>query len=192
MLHIRWTPGLIDVNVHPSEMEVKFSKERELLTFVESAIADALGKHTLIPEARTAVKRQAVIQEQLEWPRPDLIRNQTVDRKADPAEQTADTDRTARTARTAHAVRTPHTANRTVDRSENTSRVRQERKPSAAEMKEAVRRYMPEVDGAEPGGKAAAPSEEQKPRSEHRFPYLYPIGQMRGTYIIAQNEDGLY
>src|SRR5690606_9687939 len=29
---------------------------------------------------------------------------------------------------------------------------------------------------------------EEKPH----FPTLYPIGQMRGTYIIAQNEDGLF
>src|SRR5699024_3064960 len=28
--------------------------------------------------------------------------------------------------------------------------------------------------------------------SENRIPTLYPIGQYRGTYILAQNEDGLY
>ncbi|GAY74670.1 DNA mismatch repair protein MutL [Sporolactobacillus inulinus] len=27
---------------------------------------------------------------------------------------------------------------------------------------------------------------------QRRMPKLYPIGQMHGTYIFAQNEDGLY
>jgi DNA mismatch repair protein MutL len=34
--------------------------------------------------------------------------------------------------------------------------------------------------------------EEYIPRAESRVPPLYPIGQMHGTYIFAQNEKGLY
>lgn len=33
--------------------------------------------------------------------------------------------------------------------------------------------------------------EQQQPASE-RVPIMYPIGQMHGTYILAQNENGLY
>lgn len=33
---------------------------------------------------------------------------------------------------------------------------------------------------------------ENTPRVEDRVPVLYPIGQMHGTYILAQNDNGLY
>src|SRR5699024_12291894 len=29
-------------------------------------------------------------------------------------------------------------------------------------------------------------------RNEERIPMMYPIGQLQGTYILAQNENGLY
>jgi len=42
---------------------------------------------------------------------------------------------------------------------------------------------------------AAPPSDADAPPERDdgpRFPHLYPIGQLHGTYIVAQNEDGLY
>jgi DNA mismatch repair protein MutL len=42
----------------------------------------------------------------------------------------------------------------------------------------------------EPASSSEEPSDEMKTSS--RMPKLYPIGQMHGTYIFAQNEDGLY
>lgn len=33
---------------------------------------------------------------------------------------------------------------------------------------------------------------DSKPHNKNRIPPLYPIGQMHGTYILAQNENGLY
>ncbi|MEH7110699.1 DNA mismatch repair protein MutL, partial [Bacillus sp. JJ1764] len=32
----------------------------------------------------------------------------------------------------------------------------------------------------------------EEPKTESRVPRMYPIGQMHGTYIFAQNENGLY
>ncbi len=34
--------------------------------------------------------------------------------------------------------------------------------------------------------------EEQPEPTSERVPIMYPIGQMHGTYILAQNENGLY
>ncbi len=34
--------------------------------------------------------------------------------------------------------------------------------------------------------------EEQPQATSERVPIMYPIGQMHGTYILAQNENGLY
>lgn len=43
-------PKLIDVNVHPSKVEVKLSKETELLKLAEAAVKEALMETELIPE----------------------------------------------------------------------------------------------------------------------------------------------
>ncbi|WP_028590762.1 DNA mismatch repair endonuclease MutL [Paenibacillus massiliensis] len=64
-------PSLVDVNVHPAKLEVRFSKEPELYQFVEQAVRSALHREVLIPKA---VKREigsptsrAFIQEQFRF-----------------------------------------------------------------------------------------------------------------------------
>lgn len=42
-------PSLLDVNVHPSKMEVRFSKEAELRSLLEEAARKALGKQRYTP-----------------------------------------------------------------------------------------------------------------------------------------------
>ncbi|MBW7458814.1 DNA mismatch repair endonuclease MutL, partial [Paenibacillus sepulcri] len=44
VLELGMHPSLLDVNVHPSKMEVRFSKEPELRQFIEQIIVEALGK----------------------------------------------------------------------------------------------------------------------------------------------------
>ena len=45
-------PTAVDVNVHPTKMEVKFTYERELHAAVVRAVTEALRRHGILPELR--------------------------------------------------------------------------------------------------------------------------------------------
>lgn len=49
VIEIQTDPLLVDVNVHPTKQEVRFSKEEELFSLVSKAINDKLREQVLIP-----------------------------------------------------------------------------------------------------------------------------------------------
>lgn len=58
IIEVGMHPGLLDVNVHPSKMEVRFSKETELRSLIERAVKSALGGLRHIPGPSSAGKRE--------------------------------------------------------------------------------------------------------------------------------------
>lgn len=42
-------PARIDVNIHPTKTEIKFQDEKEVYTFLKSAVKQSLGMHNIIP-----------------------------------------------------------------------------------------------------------------------------------------------
>ncbi|OMF31451.1 DNA mismatch repair endonuclease MutL [Paenibacillus peoriae] len=55
VIQLEMHPSLVDVNVHPAKLEVRFSKEAELFQLVEDSVKAVLGQQVLIPKA---VKRE--------------------------------------------------------------------------------------------------------------------------------------
>jgi DNA mismatch repair protein MutL len=55
VIQLEMHPSLVDVNVHPAKLEVRFSKEAELFQLVEEKVKATLGQQVLIPKA---VKRE--------------------------------------------------------------------------------------------------------------------------------------
>jgi len=74
VLSLRMHPSLVDVNVHPAKLEVRFSKETELRAFVEGAVRKALGGQAYIPSgsAVRAPKAQSWVQEQIRFQMPPV------------------------------------------------------------------------------------------------------------------------
>jgi DNA mismatch repair protein MutL len=49
ILFITLDPGKVDVNIHPSKLEVKFDDEKDIYNFVLSVIRKSIGTHDLVP-----------------------------------------------------------------------------------------------------------------------------------------------
>lgn len=68
VLQARMHPTLVDVNVHPTKMEVRFSKEAELTDFVELTLREQLSSEPLIPLAVPVAKAKVrTMVEQPQW-----------------------------------------------------------------------------------------------------------------------------
>ncbi len=50
VIDIRTEPTTVDINIHPTKMEVKFSREKEVLEAMTAAIVSAIGSVPRIPE----------------------------------------------------------------------------------------------------------------------------------------------
>ena len=71
LVNIEMDPILVDVNVHPSKLEVRISKEQELNEFVTETIKTVFKTKALIP---SGLIREKVAKEKSEQTILDLIR----------------------------------------------------------------------------------------------------------------------
>ncbi len=62
VLYLEMNPGLVDVNVHPTKMEVRFSNDRSLYYFVINAVRKTLSDEGVIPEFTSTPEGSALQQ----------------------------------------------------------------------------------------------------------------------------------
>ncbi len=196
VLSISMDPALVDVNVHPSKLEVRFSKEGELMQFVEACVRETLERQVLIPQGGKPSTgshspiREHVVQETLE------LYRATAAAAAPDAESRE------------HASPSAYVNNsRPVSTGPSPElRAYQAPSPSAPTYAPPSRTAPPSTSqnewSAKPRTQSTLTSEQlaslmPEPASDSipalpAFPKLEPIGQMHGTYIVAQNERGLF
>lgn len=151
ILYVEMDPTLIDVNVHPSKLEVRLSKEDELAKLVTETIKQTFKEVQLIPEGKKAVQEKEK-SEQI----PFMLK---------------------------HQLEAP-TRQEEVLTAQNQSSLIE----TSTSIAEAINDFLPQKDVPIQEKEVT----EQSQHREERVPVLYPIGQMHGTYILAQNENGLY
>lgn len=130
---------LIDVNVHPQKMEIKFSTENNVYNLVRDAIVDGIRKIQIIPTA-TIVKEKEVVEPLNfdEYLKLDAVKEEIKEKKTFIFKE----------------------------------EVKERYNPSKPEP--IVKEIMVEK------------------KESKKFPYLEYIGQLAGTYLLFQNEEGLF
>ncbi len=245
VLHIEMEPSLLDVNVHPSKMEVRFSKEPELLEFIEETAGRILRGTAHIPQAAQpqakAAAKQAVIQEQLELYRPQAqaqapsgaapVREQPGPAQPRELESTWKERQATPSASAPYpgeqqatpSASTPYPGEQQASRStggaagypgssastgagsssgagaasagypapaRNQPQREQPPRPETVQKLLVSLEHVEDADAASVAEGADAPAGTK--RSLPKLPELDPIGQLHGTYIVAQNPEGLY
>ncbi len=83
VLNINTDPSLIDVNVHPSKLDIKFSNFEDLKELIKTGIKGVLDKELLIPKIEKSnnpvYERKRVVEQQLNLERENIIDSNVID-----------------------------------------------------------------------------------------------------------------
>ena len=173
-LTITMDPLLVDVNVHPAKLEVRLSKEAELFELIEQGVKAAFKKQQLIPDAVVPTKSKSAVQ-------PTEQQTFTFDHQSKPSGyQPSDT------------VREPSFKEAPARVDEIMPPVKTEVIRQDEELEPTFREIEHYEESVEENAPIPEPNHSAKEQPEPRVPAMYPIGQMHGTYILAQNEKGLF
>jgi len=195
VININTDPLLIDVNVHPQKSEIRLSKETELSELLVQTIKARLADENLIPDAyenlygKTKKTEYKVVQptQIAPWLNTDLATVRPPDSEANTNTNTgSDITGISITKRSQLLARDVSTF---VTKYENEATLSVFDTLETDQVTESVETYQ------SPFTDIAVKSQETldvTPQRTSGFPDLSYIGQMHGTFLFAQTEDGLF
>ncbi len=204
-LNIEMDPILVDVNVHPTKLEVRLSKEQLLYDLINQKIKEAFRGMSLIPdtslEKQKPKKSQKEIFEQqkidFEAKRnQNITQHQQVSHKSESVEEIEKTnDATSREPSSSWHFKdkTEHHSviqEDTINQEDNKEIDVQHDEPEQVENNEETYEVQDTVEHDDIPYQA--PIEEEQVSEGPRVPYMEVVGQVHGTYIVAQNDTGMF
>ncbi|MGG0822349.1 DNA mismatch repair endonuclease MutL [Paenibacillus turicensis] len=219
VINLDMHPTLVDVNVHPAKLEVRFSKEAELNLFVEESLRAVLSKQVLIPQVvnQKIGRSTSVIQEQLHFPSANHASENTMpnvearqgahapehsahtasSERQSPLQETSNSDRGfVQDQATSYNVNPLKPQGNTAPSAGYTSSGQSSPSSPSGQLGKSTPFTQPLAQNQEVNIDPRTSEMLYMPPDEQAqmpiFPELSLIGQHHGTYLIAQNEDGLY
>ena len=147
VLILKTDPSLIDVNVHPSKLDVKFSNFEELKELIHQMITTTIRKKILIPKIEPKKEEPPVTYQNLSL---NLERN-------------------------------------IVKEDSLMSEEEKNQLSNLINFNEIPLNELDELENIENNTYI-----EEVPKEENKLPELYPVGLALGTYIVCENEKGIY
>ncbi|MGN7407461.1 DNA mismatch repair endonuclease MutL [Sporosarcina sp. SAFN-010] len=175
VLQVEADPYLTDVNVHPSKQYIKVSKESELLAAVREGVHAAVKKAIIVPDAIVKEKKKPStpsVQESF-WKQPERSVKPTQN-----FQTTSNYPSQQKPTWTVEELAPNEDLNIDLD-----AQVHHVETTETSNTEDGFVSVTSQEEVAEP-------VEQSEPKAS--FPKLLPVGQVHGTYIVAQNEDGFY
>ncbi len=210
-LNIEMDPILVDVNVHPTKLEVRLSKEQSLFDLINHKIKEAFRGLSLIPGTSLEKHQQKKSQK-------EIFEQQRLDFEAKNRTETSSENQSPTTPNFTNSINDSKPIISETEKSEpssqwhfkskeNHSYIQEEQDAHHVEDEEQENKN-PEnefnIDKEEPILREETeqtqydqdtyelPPEQHETQDKPRVPYMEVVGQVHGTYIIAQNDTGMF
>lgn len=197
-INIQMDPILVDVNVHPTKLEVRLSKEEQLYDLIVEKIREAFKDKILIPknDLDTHPKKNKVLNS-FEQQKLDFERKQNEVQNRSHLSEDEKQDELSR-------------STFEKDNNQNISQVNEDNESTLFNDSQYIKRnhddhyFNNQKDILNELDNQNETLEQEENQNENdikgtvsastrrRVPYMEVVGQVHGTYIIAQNENGMF
>ena len=197
-INIEMDPILVDVNVHPTKLEVRLSKEDQLFELIVEKIREAFKDRILIPQndMNKLTQKNKVLdkfeQQKIDFEKRKQQRDATHSTNLNFDLEDKQPNETNQSNQALdHTLSSPNTSSEdSYSVQESTYDYAKTQRDVLTDMEEQdiTNTLAPSEDVAEaPDIKGSISS-----NPSQRIPYMEVVGQVHGTYIIAQNENGMF